>query len=56
MRRGFESLHKRVSADGGEETAIRIANEAVRVLYEWDKLKKKAGKSWLFPSLLRSTR
>lgn len=44
------------TAGAGEEAAIRIANEAVRVLYEWDRLKKKAGKSWLFPSLLRPTR
>jgi uridine phosphorylase len=43
-------------ADGAEETAIRIANEAVKVLSGWDKLKEKAGKPWLFPSLTRSGR
>ncbi len=40
----------------GEETAIRIANEAVRILAKWDKLKKKAAKPWLYPSLVRSAR
>jgi uridine phosphorylase len=44
------------SAGGGEETAIRIANEAVRLLHEWDKLKKKAKKPWLFPSLIGPAR
>jgi uridine phosphorylase len=37
----------------GEETAIRIANEAVRVLDEWDTAKKARKKSHLFPSLLK---
>ena len=44
------------SGVGGVETAIRIANEAVRLLHEWDKLKKKAKKPWLFPSLIRPLR
>jgi uridine phosphorylase len=39
-------------ADGGEETAVTVANESVRILSGWDKLKKKAAKPWLFPSLL----
>jgi uridine phosphorylase len=42
--------------DGAEETAIRIANEAVRILSEWDKLKEKAGKPFLSPSLMHSAR
>lgn len=42
--------------NGAEETTIRIANEAVRILNEWDRLKRKAGKPFLFPSLVRSAR
>jgi uridine phosphorylase len=38
--------------EAGEENAIRIANEATKILYEWDKKKSKKGKRWLFPSLL----
>jgi uridine phosphorylase len=38
----------------GEETAIRIANEAVRILSEWDNLKKALEKTCLFPALLKS--
>jgi uridine phosphorylase len=36
----------------GEETAIKIANEATKILHEWDKKKRKKKKRWLFPSLL----
>jgi len=36
----------------GEEDAIKVANEAVKILDSWDKQKKKANKRWLFPSLL----
>jgi len=36
----------------GEENAIKIANEATKMLYEWDKKKHKKGKRWLFPSIL----
>jgi uridine phosphorylase len=35
----------------GEETAIRIANEAVRILNGWDGLKQRRKKRWFFPSL-----
>jgi uridine phosphorylase len=35
----------------GEENAIKIANEAIKVLHEWDKEKRKKGKQWFFPSL-----
>ena len=38
--------------EAGEENAIKIANEATKILYEWDKKKRKNGKRWLFPSLL----
>ncbi|NWF87341.1 nucleoside phosphorylase [Candidatus Bathyarchaeota archaeon] len=35
----------------GEENAIKIGNEAVKILHEWDKKKRKRGKRWFFPSL-----
>lgn len=38
--------------EAGEENAIKIANEAVKILYEWDEKKRKKKKQWLFPSLL----
>lgn len=38
----------------GEENAIKIANEAVRILNKWDRLKTKRKKRWLFPSLLQT--
>jgi uridine phosphorylase len=37
----------------GEDSAVRIANEAVRVLKGWDVLKARRGKRRLFPSLIR---
>jgi uridine phosphorylase len=36
----------------GEEEAIRVANEAVRILWEWDALKVGRKKRWLYPSLI----
>ncbi|MEM4733947.1 MAG: nucleoside phosphorylase [Candidatus Bathyarchaeia archaeon] len=36
----------------GEETAIKIANEAVKILYDWDVKKRKRKKKWLYPSLI----
>jgi len=36
----------------GEESAIRIGNEAVKILNEWDVKKRKKKKQWLFPSLI----
>lgn len=36
----------------GERKAIKIANEAVKILDEWRKVKRKKRKSWLFPSLI----
>jgi len=38
--------------EAGEDNAIKIANEATKIIYEWDKKKRKKGKRWLFPSLL----
>lgn len=40
-------------AHKGEKEAIRVANEAVKILSEWDALKSKKKKRWLFPSLMR---
>jgi len=37
----------------GEESAIRVANEAVRILDDWDEQKEKRNKHWFFPSLTR---
>ena len=37
----------------GEESAIKIANEAVKILSEWDAEKKKNRKSHFFPSLCK---
>ncbi len=36
----------------GEETAIKVANEAAKIPYEWDAKKRRKKKHWLFPSLL----
>jgi uridine phosphorylase len=36
----------------GEENAIKIANEAVKILSKWDALKRKRKKRWIFPSLI----
>jgi uridine phosphorylase len=38
----------------GEENVIKIANEATRVLNEWDNQKRKNKKPYFFPSLLES--
>ena len=38
--------------EAGEDNAIKIANEATQILYEWDMEKRKKGKHWFFPSLL----
>jgi uridine phosphorylase len=37
----------------GEENAIKVGNEAVKILSEWDKLKTKKQKPWVFPSLAK---
>lgn len=36
----------------GEENAIKVANEAAKILYDWDAKKRRKKKHWLFPSLL----
>jgi len=38
----------------GEESAVKIANEAVKILSEWDAVKRKRKRKWLFPSLASS--
>ena len=38
--------------DAGVEDAIRVANEAVKILYEWDSLKNVKKKKFFYPSLL----
>jgi len=38
--------------EAGEENATKTANEATKILHEWDKKKRKKNKQWLFPSLL----
>jgi uridine phosphorylase len=38
----------------GEENAIRVANQAVKILNEWDAAKRKRKKRWLFPSIMGS--
>ncbi|OYT61045.1 MAG: uridine phosphorylase [Desulfurococcales archaeon ex4484_217_1] len=37
--------------DAGVEDAIKVANEAVRILYGWDNIKTKKGKKYFYPSL-----
>lgn len=41
-----------IKPEAGEENAIKIANEATKILQEWDKRKFQKKKRWLFPSLL----
>jgi uridine phosphorylase len=36
----------------GEEDAIKVANEAVKILHEWDQRKQAKGKKWFYPSIL----
>ncbi len=43
---------KEFNEGAGEENAIRVANEATKILREWDMKKRKHKKKWLFPSLL----
>lgn len=40
--------------DAGVEDAIKVANEAVRILHHWDDGKKKVGKKYFYPSLLKT--
>lgn len=43
-------------AGAGEEDAIRVGNEAVKILSDWDSLKRRKKRKWLSPSLLGSKR
>ncbi|MEM4718396.1 MAG: uridine phosphorylase [Desulfurococcaceae archaeon] len=38
----------------GVEDAIKVANEAVKILYEWDEAVRKRGKKYLTPDIIRS--
>lgn len=38
-------------AGAGETECVRAANEAVKILSEWDAKKSKAGKPWYYPNL-----
>jgi len=42
--------------DKGEKDAIRVANEAVKILSKWDTFKRKKKKRWLFPSLIHASK
>ena len=37
----------------GEEDCIRVANEAVKILNDWDKAKQRKKKRWFYPSMLK---
>lgn len=37
----------------GEENCIKVANEAVRILNNWDQKKQRKKKNWLYPSMLK---
>jgi len=39
----------------GVREASRVASEAVRILWEWDRVKMERGKRWYYPGLSRST-
>ncbi len=38
--------------EAGVKEAIKVANEAVKILHEWDTVKDKEGMKWLTPSLI----
>jgi len=37
----------------GEENCIKVANEAVKILSDWDQTKQKKKQKWLYPSMLK---
>ncbi len=39
----------------GVEEAVRVANEAVRILWEWDRVKEECGKKFYYPGLANGT-
>lgn len=45
-------LRNEFKEGAGEENAIKVANEAIKILNEWDTRKKKENKKWFFPSLI----
>jgi uridine phosphorylase len=45
--------HDKFEEGAGEENAIKVANETVKILHEWDRLKKEKNKQLFFPSLLQ---
>lgn len=47
--REFHSYTSKSETDTDEENAIKVANEAVKILRSWNQLKK--NKRWLYPSL-----
>jgi uridine phosphorylase len=48
-------VHNTHGDHGGELRACQAANEAVRILAEWDTLKQAAGARYFYPSLLSNT-
>jgi uridine phosphorylase len=38
--------------NAGVEMAIRVANEAVKILHEWDQIKEARGKKYMYPGLV----
>jgi len=46
-------LTDKFETGAGEEDCIKVANESVKILSEWDEEKRKKRKRWLFPKLLR---
>jgi uridine phosphorylase len=47
-------ISKEFKPGAGEDNAIRVANQAVKILSEWDGIKRKRKKRWLFPSIIAS--
>jgi len=39
--------------NAGVETMVKVSNEAVKILYEWDQKKKEKGKKYFHPSLVK---
>ncbi len=39
--------------NAGVETMVKVANEAVKILSEWDEKKREKGKRYFYPSLIR---
>lgn len=39
--------------DAGEENCVKVANEAIRILNDWDQTKQRKEKKWLYPSMLK---